>query len=213
MKILFLCDNQQDYIADAVLHGFKHLYNEYVIDYPKNSFMYSSLYKSTKIELYGKGFTLYYLLADIDIDRSNIKTRIVNGEFNLIVFSSIHRQFGMFLQLINHLTYNNTIILDGEDTPAMYPYHGFFWRQPFSWFLPRAHTRFKYFKREWTSDTKYYRYFKLIPKSICKFLLEPRNLNKISLSIPEEKIINVLPFKTKLFPKHIVDEEIAANVE
>ena len=79
--------------------------------------------------------------------------------------------------------------------------------------LPKPNKNFIYFKREWTPDTKFYRYYKLIPKPFVKVFTRPKNLNKISFSIPEEKIIESLPVKTKLFPKHIVDEEVAAKVE
>jgi hypothetical protein len=43
-------------------------------------------------------------------------------------------------------------------------------------------------------------------------LPQPKNLRKISFSIPAQKICSYRPIKTKLFPKHIVDEEIAAEV-
>jgi hypothetical protein len=98
--------------------------------------------------------------------------------------------------------------LDGEDTPAPYPYHGEFWRKPRSWFLPKAHKRCLYFKREWTPLTISYLHYHLISESRAT-ALSPKNFRYISFSIPSSKIINKLPEKTKLFPIHIIDEEVA----
>ena len=111
------------------------------------------------------------------------------------------------------LTYDNTIILDGADSPPLFPYSGYFWRRPYYWFIPRAHKRFRYFKREWIpAQTYHYRFYRLLPEALCKMLPHPKNLRKISFSIPEEKIIKVLPRKTKLFPRHIVDPEVARKL-
>lgn len=223
LKILFFTDPYQDYLSDSILHGLKTLNDVVVYDYPRKEIMYKTDTNAKGIT--GGGMTLYYLLEKDNLNRFDLfyplrfnqpttkYDALLNKKYDLVIFSHISDQFGFYIQFLPFLRKNNTLILDGEDTPAMYPYYGYFWRRPVFWFLPRAHKRFKYLKREWTLDTKYYRYFKLIPKSICKYFPEPKNLYKISFSIPEEKIIKVLPEKTKLFPKHIVDEEVAANVD
>lgn len=54
-------------------------------------------------------------------------------------------------------------------------------------------------------------WFKVVPKRLCKFLPPPNNFRPISFSIPEEKIVKEIPQKTKLFPRHIVDPEVAEN--
>ena len=211
MKILYITSITEDYVSDCFLIGLKQLPNVSVLEYPQNFYIYQSqeLEKNKGI-IRGNGFTLYNLLKKNDPENpiEVLKT------FDIIVFSSIHRQYGIFLQFYPHLNFNNTIICDGEDGPHLFPYHGFFLRKPYFWFFPRPHKNFLYFKREWQhTDMLYYRYYKLIPKFICKYLPSFKNLRTISFSIPEEKILRGVPVKTKLFPKHIVDEEIISHIE
>ena len=136
-----------------------------MIDYPQKKILYKNFEKK---EAYGKGFTLYNLLPDIEVDRCEIESKLRNNFFDLIIFGSIHRQSALFNKMKKYLQKDKTIILDGEDTPALYPYHGYYWRKFKYWFIPRPHTKFNYYKREWTQDTKFYRYYKLIPKSLFK---------------------------------------------
>lgn len=223
IKILFFTHAYQDYLSDSLLHGLKSLKEVKVYDYPKKNI----LYKNGKDDqgITGRGMTLYYLLEDDNLNRFGYFYPILfdkhnelfddwfSKKYDLIIFSNISHQFGYYLQYYPHLKKENTIIIDGEDTPALFPYFGYFWRRPLFWFIPRAHKRFAYYKREWTPETKNYRYFKFLPKILLKILPEPKNVRPISFSIPEEKIIKTLPAKTKLFPKHIVDEEVSARVE
>lgn len=214
MKILFLTTGCEDYLSDGLLHGLRSLFGERVVDYPKQEFMYKGFCDfSHKQPLYGRGFTLYELLDDIPIHRTKIIQQVVENKFELLVFSNIFRTFGLFVELLPYLNKTNTIIVDGADTPQPYPYSGKFWRYPKWWFLPKAHTDFLYFKREWTPETIRYLYYQLVPHSLVKYFPTPKNFRKISFSIPEEKIIKELPKKTKIFPKHIVDTEAAEKIE
>jgi hypothetical protein len=121
--------------------------------------------------------------------------------------------FETFSRFLPYLARQNTIILDGADTPQPYPYAGKFWRYPPHWFLPKAHIKFLYFKREWTPDTIRNLWYQLPPRWLCQYIPAPTNFRPISFSIPEEKIVKSLPIKTKLFPRHIVDAEVASKVE
>lgn len=223
IKILFFTHAYQDYLSDSLLHGLKSLKDVKVYDYPKKNI----LYKNGKDDfgITGNGMTLYYLLEDDHLNRFGFFSPLkfdnydekfdewFNKKYDLVIISNITHQFGYYLQYLPHLKKKNTIIIDGEDTPALFPYFGYFWRRPAFWFIPRPHKRFRYFKRELTNETKFYRYYKLIPKPLLSYLPELKNLRTISFSIPEEKIIKELPLKTKLFPKHIVDEEVSKNVD
>lgn len=213
MKILFLTSSTQDYLADSILHGMRTCFGNNCIDYPKCEVLYKN-YNKKHNDIYGRGFTLYTgLLDDIEIDRINIDHKIKSNYFDLIVLGNIQRQFGWFLQYRPWLNRKNTIIIDGEDTPHPYPAHGFWWRKPYYWFLPKAHKDFLYFKREWTPETHFYLWVRLFPLKIRHYLTQSKNLRQISFSIPYEKIVKVSSIKTKLFPKHIVDEEVANLVE
>ncbi|MDR9898001.1 glycosyltransferase [Aetokthonos hydrillicola Thurmond2011] len=189
------------------------------MDYPKCDILYKNNIcnyqhkgEGSRSILYGLGFTLYGLLEDIPIDRLDITQKVVNGYFNLIIFFNIFNTFGLFVELLPYLNFKNTLILDGADTPQPYPYAGKWWRYPQWWFLPKAHTHFLYFKREWTPETIRNLWFQIPPKWLCQYLPAPKNFRPISFSIPEEKIVKELSKKTKLFPKHIVDPEVARYV-
>jgi hypothetical protein len=211
-KILFLTPNCEDYLSDALLHGLRSLLKDNLIDYPKQEILYKNCSELMMQQVRGKGFTLYSgLLDDIVLDRC-VKEKIQAGYFDLIIFGDIWRSFGYFLEFLPYLTYENTIILDGADTPQPYPYAGKWWRYPAYWFLPKAHTKFRYFKREWTPETIRNLWYQIPPCWLCKYIPTPKNLYPISFSIPDEKIVKDLPIKTKLFPKHIVDAEVANQV-
>lgn len=211
-KVLFISPYGEDYLADGLLHGLRSLLKENVVDFPKCAHLYKNYVQESKVKLYGNGFTLYGLLEDIPVDRTEIDFKIRNGFFDLIIFPAIFKNFGLFIEFLPYLNFRNTAIIDGDDTPQPYGYAGKWWREPKWWFLPKAHQQFLYFKREWTLETIRHFWFKLPPVFICKYLPTPRNFRTISFSIPEEKIVKHLPQKTKLFPKHIVDVEVAKRI-
>jgi hypothetical protein len=214
MNVLFFTHPKEDYLADGLLHGFRSLFGKSCVDFPKNEIMYKGCSPEMLKKVRGNGFTLYTgLLEDIEIDRFDISAKIRNGYFDLIVFSNIQRQFGLFTQYRPWLKKENTVILDGEDTLQPYPARGLWWRRPYYWFLPRAHKRFLYFKREWAPGIQFSFLLWLLPLPIRKLLPYPANMRKISFSFPAEKIISKPVSKTKLFPIHIVDKELSSKIE
>ena len=214
MKILFFTSSIEDYLADALLHGLRMIYGRDLVDYPKCEILYKNCPEQIITQVRGHGFTLYSgLLDDIDIDRHNIEQKIKDNYFDLIIFGDIQREFGLFVHFRPWLNYQNTIIVDGFDTTQPYPARGYWWRKPYYWFLPVAHHDFLYFKREWTPDTHFTLWRHLMPAWLRKRMPQHRNVRAISYSIPTEKIITSLPDKVKDFPKHIVDEEVAARIK
>jgi hypothetical protein len=212
MRILFITPNCEDYLADGLLHGFKTLFGENVLDFPRSEYMYKSDVDDKHL-LYGRGFTLYRTLDERPVDRFHIKKKLYEGYFDLIVFSDIFRHFGLFVELYPYLSYKNTAIIDGNDSVRPYPFGmSYFLEKPELWFLPRAHKRFRYFKREWTPETIRFLWYKFPPLWLSKYLPTPKTFRRISFSFPAEKIVSELPKKTKLFPKHIVDPEVAKRV-
>ena len=212
MKILYLTAPSCDYLADSVLHGMRSLLGADVVDFPRADVLYRDTGTPLKPRIHGRGFTCYGLLDDIPVDRYDIEAKVRAGFYDLVVISSIHRQFGWFLQLRPWLRPDRTILLDGEDHCAIYPYRGTFWHVPGHRFLPSAHKRYLYFKREWTPGTVRWRWYKLIPEWLAAKLPAPGNLRTVAFSIPAEKIVSGPPQKAKEFPRHIVDPEVAARV-
>lgn len=210
LNILYFTAPQSDYLADSVLHGLRSLFGESVVDYPRSDLMYADD-QSALERAHGRGFTLYGLLRDEGIDRYDVQAKLKSGFFDLIVISSIHRQFGWYVQFQPWLTDRNTIVLDGEDGPELFPYAGAYWRQPAHRSLPRVHKHHLYFKRELTPDTVRYRWYKLVPDSLSSHLPTPSRIRPIAFSFPAEKVVSLPPRKVKDLPRHVVDPEVAAG--
>jgi hypothetical protein len=212
MKVLLITSKEEDYLQDSVIHGFKQLVGNDAIEYPVKCMLYKDYKDLSNIR--GKGFTLYGLLdTGLKLNKElNIFQEISLNKFDLIIFTSIHRQYDSFYKHFKLLKKTSAItwIIDGEDSPVLFPYSGrrlkrFFHR-------PKPHINFLYFKRELLPETVNSIYFKMPVNSILR-LQYPKNIKPISFSIPDEKIIQHKPLKTKLFTTHIVDEEVAAHVD
>ena len=100
MKILLIRSegNQthiNDFMSDLLLHGLRQLYGSEVIDYPGCWYMYSDEIKNKQYDInkiWGKGFTINNTLNNYNsIDRTDIKKKIQEKYFDLIIYSSIRR--------------------------------------------------------------------------------------------------------------------------
>jgi hypothetical protein len=202
-------------LSDGLFLGLRSLLGRNVVDYPRMDAMYETLPPAQRRRLYGRGFTLYGSLPDLQVDRVDIEHKLAEGAFDAAIFSDIHRTFGRYMELLPRLDRVRVAVLDGCDEPAMYPYSGNYWRRPERWFVPRAHTRHLYFKREWTEATLRYRYYRLLPPVALRHAPAPANLRRIAFSFPEEKIMQAdeRMAKRTLFPRHIVDPELRARVD
>jgi hypothetical protein len=206
MRLLFLTVNREDYLSDSILHGLREILGASVVDYPKKDCLYTSHHQ--KQPIYGNGFTLYKTLDDIDIDRTRISDKICRDYFDYIFFSDISEQFGYLLTYYNYINRNKIVIIDGNDSPKIFPFFGKYWRKFPYMFLPSFQNKSYIFKREWTPLTLKYRSYLLLPNFVCSKFYQNLNIHKISFSIPNIKIVKEVPLKSKLFGYHIVDPEI-----
>jgi hypothetical protein len=211
MRILYFRSPATDYLADSLLHGLRRLLGAGVVDYPKHDLMYCNCPLEFAKRIHGKGFTLYRLLEDISVDRTQIGPKLQAGYFDLVVISNIWMGFGTLVDWWPELLATKTVILDGCDSPQLYPYSGKWLKERRRWFLPRAHQHFLYFKREWTPATLRSRYYNLVPEKLAAWLPTPVNLRPIPFSIPPEKIVAAPLEKKKKFAQHLVDPEAAAR--
>jgi hypothetical protein len=212
MRILFLTSTTADYLADGVLHGLRTLHGADVVDYPKCEPLYQNCPRKSFDRVRGHGFTLYGLLEDLEIDRWDVETRLRRGDFDRIIFGNICRTYGLFVEWRKWLPPENTILLDGEDTQAIAPYAGQWWRRPSCWCWPSAHLSYRYYKREWGEDTLRNRCWKMLPVGISRRFHGCLRLRRINFSIPSEKIVLQPTKKTKDFASHIVDVEVASRL-
>lgn len=209
MKILFFTSPVTDYLSDPILIGLKGLYAENCIDYPKRDILYENCNKESISSIRGHGFTLYTgILKDIDVDRFDIPKKIERNYFDLIIFSDIWRQFGIYLQYQDILDMSKTIFLDGSDSEQVYPFAGFWLRNNQFRLLSKVNKKSLYFKREYTLNSQFNWWNRLIPYSFKKFIPKQKNLYPISFSIPDQKIINIKSKKIKQFTSQIVDQEV-----
>lgn len=124
MKILFLSQSSgsqnsvNDYMHDIVFHGLKKIYGDSIIDYPGVWYMHKDEVKKQNYNiknLWGKGFTLYNLLDGYDkIDRENIKDKIVNNYFDIIIYGAIHTTKTFLENAL--ISKSKLIFIDGSDS-------------------------------------------------------------------------------------------------
>lgn len=203
LRILFLTDDREDYLADGLLHGLRQLPWVELIDYPRKECMYEGgrhCRVAPEFGVRGGGFSLYGLLKEPEggIDRSFIWQRLAAGWFNAVLVSNVWRQWGLLLQWRELLATQSLLLLDGDDDQRLYPRSGTRVRQ----FgigtgltnllqLPNTHM----FKRELTNRRR-------------KLGLG-LNVHPLAFSIPESLISQQLPNKSQLFPSHIVDQDLS----
>lgn len=208
-QILYIPSPAEDYLSVTVLHGLRSLYGSDVVDWPRYDVAYDDYPESQRSEVYGRGFSVFFELNDSGINRDNIERRISEKRFDLVIISDIWRNFGKFAALRKYLNPTNTIILDGSDSPQVYPNAGYWWRRPWFWNLPKATSGFLYFKREWTLYSRFNIWHRVLAEKYLKKARHYNGLRQISFSIPEKKIVATLPVKKKRFPRHIVDPAVA----
>ena len=214
-RVLFLSPQLEDYLADGVMHGLRLLLGDRLVDYPRHDLLYDTVPAQTlRSAVRSRGFTLYGRLPEIPVDRARVIEQARWGEFDAVVFSTIHFGFGAWVELFSEIPRTRTalVVLDGSDGPAPYPYAGRFWRDPRYWTLPRAHTRAHYLKRELTPQTYAHRFGRLIPAALASRLPVLRSVRPTAFSIPESNLVDRPAPKDRRFATHIVDPEVAARV-
>lgn len=117
-SILYLSsDPSPDYMRCLLLHGFKMLLGERCVDVVKIPHIYDSYPVEQTEKLYGKGFSYTRMIPDVYCNRENIPVRILNNEFDLIIYGSIHR--GMpYRDFVKHVYKNKVAYVCGEDHPV-----------------------------------------------------------------------------------------------
>lgn len=212
-RILFVNPNFEDYAADGVFHGLRTLFGADVVDFPKAEYMYDSMSAAAKSRIRGHGFTLYGRLPDIPVDRDHCLARALAGEFDLVFFGDIWRTFGLFTEWGPQLADRGVAmaVLDGSDRIEPYPFAGDWWRRRAWWFVPRAHTRAAYFKREISPWTRWFATYLAVPPPLNRFRM--REIHPLSFSIPAANIVvGDGPEKVRDFATHVVDPDVAQRL-
>lgn len=212
-RILFVTSPQSDYLATNLLHGLRELLGADVVDWPRDELLYETAGDGVRSRAYGRGFTAFFRSPEVEVDRDHVWERAHDGEFDLIVFGDVSVTFGLFAERGVPLRGRVPIaVVDGTDSPAMYPAGPFWWRRRAWWLLPRLRGVDVRFKRElgpWTHRTAVYG---LLPAALARRVGPTRGTLPIAFAIPESIVAAAVPDKHQRFPTHIVDEELAERV-
>ena len=120
MKILYIakidgCSIKEDYLCDMLFHGFRSLFGADVVDVNRNTTMYNDLDPNYR-RLYGNGFTIWKTLdSTLEIDRTDIESKIKNIFFNLIIYGHANRTLKYIDIVKSTYNKNKVILFDGED--------------------------------------------------------------------------------------------------
>ncbi len=215
MKILFLHNNDQDYLSESVFHGLRSLLGDNCVDFPRYEIMYKDIGDPLKKKLRGNGFTLYGLLDESEqIKAARFRCLDWLENYDKIIVSNIWSQFNLLKLLLRSVPKNKIVILDGADQSSVFPYAAFYKRLKSDFFCYFFSSNdFKYFKREITENSYYNLIGHLLGNLGGTFKIS-RSFIPISFSVPAEKITYVKPSdKLKLFQTHIVDEEVALKIK
>ncbi|MES2200320.1 MAG: hypothetical protein V4489_09175 [Chlamydiota bacterium] len=115
-SILYLSqDLGPDYLRCLMLAGLKELLGKRVIDVPKIEHIYTNYPLEKMQSLLGKGMTYTRVVEDLPIDRENIEQRILNKEFDLIIYGSIHRGLLFHDLVLQNYESEKIVYICGED--------------------------------------------------------------------------------------------------
>jgi hypothetical protein len=210
-RVLLITPGHDDFLIDGLLHGLRELLGDDAVELPRSDHLYKGYPAARRKRLHGLGFVFGEVLApDTTVDRDRALYRAVDGEYDLVIFGDIWRCFGQWVQWMPKLRKAGVplAVIDSSDRIEPYPFAGEWWRTRVWWTLPRIRRRATYFKRETSRWTGWFRSYLLLPPPLA-----PRIRAKpVSFGIPSALITTKAPKKTKDFPAHIVDPEVAERV-
>jgi hypothetical protein len=185
-----------------------------MVDVPRRDALYDDLSVERKAGLYGRGFTLYGRLPEVDVNRESWRERALEGEFDVIVFPDIWRHWGPWVQMRSHLRTLRLqgvklVAVDGSDGTPLFPHGPRWWRRMRPWPLPRIYGRIEVFKREMAPATASMRCYGLVPPNIAERVVL-RRVRSLAFSIPEDRLATGNEPKSKLLTTHVVDPEIVS---
>ena len=123
MKILYLTKGDHvDYQNDCLLIGLKELFGADVVDHNKQNHNYTSYSEEQAKGLYGMGMTVTRILPDLEVDRTDLTSKIKNKYFDLVVYGSIWRCSDHIDKILEYYPPNKVIAVDGEDETNIHPY-------------------------------------------------------------------------------------------
>jgi hypothetical protein len=122
MKILYLTKGDHvDYQNDCLLIGLKEMFGTDVVDYNKQHHNYISFDEQKAKKMYGMGMSVTRVLPDLEVDRTDITSKIKSKYFDYIVYGSIWRCNDQLKKILEYYPANKVIAVDGEDETRLHP--------------------------------------------------------------------------------------------
>ena len=116
MKILYLTiGDHVDYQNDCLLIGLKELFGTNVVDFNKQLHSYDTFDEDVAKGLYGRGMTVTRVLPDLEVDRTDIPSKIRNKYYDYVVYGSIWRYSGYLDLVLENYPTSRVVLVDGED--------------------------------------------------------------------------------------------------
>lgn len=123
MRILFIAKGDlPDFQSDMVFHGGRSIYGDDFVDCNKVWYMYredKELYWNSRVpengRSYGRGFTLYGLFDQGNIDREDIPNKIRNHYYDKIIYGSCTRCLDHIDIVRSFYDKKDVLLIDGED--------------------------------------------------------------------------------------------------
>jgi len=110
LNILILCHHYPNYVPDLLLHGLRKIFGESAVDYPRKDILYDGVLGQPFLE------KVPGLMAnDKGVDRSDIRTKLMNGFFQMVICDI--RAVGDHQELLD-VNICPLAIIDGEDLPT-----------------------------------------------------------------------------------------------
>jgi len=122
MKILYLTKGDHvDYQNDSLLIGLKEIYGSDVVDYNKQEHNYVTFPIEKAQNMYGMGMSVTRVLPDLEVDRTDITSKIKNKYYDLVVYGSIWRCNSYIDKILEFYPKEKVIAVDGEDETNIHP--------------------------------------------------------------------------------------------
>jgi hypothetical protein len=217
-KVLYITAPANDFLADSLLHGLRCLLGANVVDFPRCRYLDASLDDRTRATMHGRGFTLYGRRPDAEgdaVDRERVWERAASGEFDLVVISSVWRQYEHLLDWRSVLRRCRTVLIDAEDRAMWFPWSGAVARRGVRKMLEaaisaRGMTRFVRERPDtWFPRSALARPWAGLSNAAYIAMFAMHRPRPISISIPEDLVVDEVPVKSQVMFDHVVDAQTA----
>lgn len=118
-SVLYISDSVYgDYLRCSLLHGFKKIFKEKCVDMIRVPHIYDNYPPEIRHQIWPSSFTYAFRVPaeyDIKCDRMHIAEHIINHDYDLVVFGSIHRGLTFSQLVLDHYKENEIAFICGED--------------------------------------------------------------------------------------------------